>query len=58
VILSQLASGRNPGLVGGLQSGSPGGADGVAAAGVFVVGCDVAQALVQADLVVEVFDSI
>jgi hypothetical protein len=39
--------------VGGLQSGSPGSADGVAAAGVFVFGGDVADALVEPHGVVE-----
>jgi hypothetical protein len=37
---------RNSGLVGGVESGLAGGADGLSAAGVFVFGGDVADAFV------------
>ncbi len=47
MILSYGAAGRNPGLVRGLEPGAAGGADGLAAAVVLVVGGDVADALVQ-----------
>jgi hypothetical protein len=53
MILPYLSAGRNPGLVGGLQAVSSGGAEGFAAAVVFVVGGDVAEALVQPGGVVE-----
>ena len=39
-------------LIGGAQAGAAGGADGVTAAAVFVVGGDVADCFVQSDVVV------
>jgi hypothetical protein len=41
-----LSPGGEPGLVGALQSGAAGGADGFATAGVFVFRGDVADAVV------------
>jgi len=53
-----LAAGCKSGFVGALHCGASGGADGLAAVGVLVFGCDVADALVEPDCVVERSDAV